>query len=99
MKVKLDKGLDIPVSEIISRINDDKQLMTNLESALVSQRLTNENLEVLLSEQQKSLDNIKGTLTTEALIAQNRIKRLEDINSKFEQVQQIFDKEDAQVFR
>lgn len=99
IKVKFDKGLDIPVSEIINRINDDKQLMTNLESALVSQQLTNENLEALLSEQQKILDKMKGTLTEEALIAQNRLKRLEDINAKFEQVQQIFDKEEAQVFR
>ncbi|MCK9270762.1 MAG: OmpA family protein [Bacteroidales bacterium] len=99
LKVKFDKGLENPVSEIINRINDDKRLMTNLESALISQRLKNENLEVLLSEQQKILDKMQGALTDEALIAQKRIDRLEDINAKFEQVQQIFNKEEAQVFR
>ncbi|NCA84014.1 MAG: hypothetical protein EOM83_00390 [Clostridia bacterium] len=99
LKVKFDKGVDIPVSEIINTINEDKLLITNLESALVSQQLTNENLEALLREQQKILDKMKGTLTEEALIAQSRLKRLEDINAKFEQVQQIFDKEEAQVFR
>lgn len=99
MKVKFDKGVEIPVSEIINRIADDNMLMTNLESSLVSQRLTNENLEALLGEQQKIIDKMKGTLTAEALKAKNRIDRLEDINAKFEKVQQIFAKEEAQVFR
>ena len=99
INVKFDKGVGDPVSEILNRITDDKLLITNLESDLQSQQMTNENLEALLDEQQKILENTKGTLTEEALKAQSRIDRMGDINAKFERVQQIFDQEQAQVFR
>lgn len=97
--VKFDNGIDEPVSKIINRIEEDKKLISNLKSTVISQRMTNTNLESMAREQQKIITDMKGILSEEALKAQKRIDRMEDINAKFEQVQQTFDKEDAEVFR
>lgn len=99
LNVKFDKGIDIPVSKIMTKISEDKLHISNLESSLLTQRMANENLNVLLSEQKKIIKNMEGTLTEEALKAQKRIERMEEIKGKFEKVQQIFNKEQAQVFR
>lgn len=97
--VKFNNGIDEPISKIINRIEEDKKLISNLESTVISQRMMNTNLESMAREQQKIIADMKGTLSAEALKAQNRIDRMEDINAKFEQVQQTFDKEEAEVFR
>jgi outer membrane protein OmpA-like peptidoglycan-associated protein len=75
--------------------------------------MKNQNLTAMLVEQQKiqatmqgSLTAMKGTISEEALKGQarqlelqSRIDRMEDINTKFEQMQRIFSSEEAQVFR
>lgn len=106
LNLKFDKGVDNPVSEIIDRIANDQLHITNLESTLYSQRMTNEDLKAMLGEQQKILETMKGELSDEALkgqkkqlALQNRLDRIEEINVKFEQVQQIFNNEEAQIFR
>ncbi len=97
--VKFNNGIDEPISKIINRIEVDKKLISNLKSTVISQRTMNTNLESMAREQQKIITDMKGTLSEEVLKAQNRIDRMEDINAKFEQIQQTFDKEEAEVFR
>lgn len=99
INLKFDNGIDEPVSRIIKRIEEDMKLISNLESTVISQRMTNKNLESMVSEQQKIITEMKGTLSEEAMKAQNRIDRMEDIKAKFEQVQETFNNEEAQVFR
>ncbi len=97
--MKFDHGIDSPVSQIIEKITNEQQRIVNLESTVYSQRMTNENLQAMLDEQQTSLEAMEVTLSDEALALQNMIDRMEIINSKFEQIQQIFNEEEAQVFR
>jgi outer membrane protein OmpA-like peptidoglycan-associated protein/HEPN domain-containing protein len=106
LNLKFDKGVDHPVSEIIDRIANDQLHIANLESTLYNQQMTNEDLKAMLGEQQKIIQNMKDTLSDEALkgqkrqlALQNRLDRIAEINVKFAQVQQIFNNEEAQVFR
>ena len=110
---RFDKGEAIPVSAIIERIHRDQARTENLEASLYGQQMKNQNLTAMLVEQQKiqatmqgSLTAMKGTISEEALKGQarqlelqSRIDRMEDINTKFEQMQRIFSSEEAQVFR
>jgi outer membrane protein OmpA-like peptidoglycan-associated protein len=97
--MKFDNGIDLPVSGIIMSITSEQLRTANLEANLYSQRMTNENLQAMLDEQQITLENMEVTLSDEALALQTRIDRMEVIDSKFEQIQQIFNDEEAQVFR
>ena len=106
LNVRFDQGTDAPVSQIINEISGDKLHIANLEATVFNQQMTNDNLTAMLSEQQKILETMKGKLSDEAVkgqkrqsALQSRIDRMAEINVKFEQVQQIFNKEEAQVFR
>ena len=106
MNLKFNQGVEDPVLAITNRIADDLKRIVNLEASLFNYRITNESLTRMLSEQQNILAEMKGELSAEALKAQksqaslqSRMDRMEDINVKFEQVQQIFNKEEAEVFR
>jgi OmpA-OmpF porin, OOP family len=106
LNLKFDKGVEGPVSEIIGRIAGDRIRILNLESSLFNSEVTNQNLTGMLREQQNILASTKGQLSDEAIkgqvrqaALQSRIDRMAEINTKFEQVQQIFSNEEAQVFR
>ncbi|MEQ6117996.1 OmpA family protein [Reichenbachiella sp. MALMAid0571] len=106
IKMKFHQGVEGAVSEITERIANDQRNIANLEASLFNYRVTNESLRAMLREQKSILANVKGTLSDEALkgqkrqlVLQNRIDRMAEINVKFEQIQQIFKKEEAQVFR
>ncbi|MEQ9465788.1 MAG: OmpA family protein [Ekhidna sp.] len=103
---RFDKGVDVPVSEITNRIASDQLRIANLESSLFNYKVTNESLRGMLNEQQNMLASVKGKQSDEALKAQkrqdalqSRMDRMDEVNLKFEQVQQIFNKEEAEVFR
>ena len=97
--MRFDNGIDSPVSEIIERITGEQQRMANLESTVYMQRMTNDNLQAMLNQQKISLQNMEITLSDEAQALQTMIDRMEIINKKFEQVQQIFNDQEALVFR
>lgn len=106
MNPKFDQGADTLVSKITNRIVKDQLRMANLESSIYSERITNGNLKALLGEQQKIIQAMQGKLSDEALkgqkrqqALQSRIDKMAEVSSKFEQVQQIFDQEEALVFR
>lgn len=106
LNLRFDKGVDGPVSEITNRIASDQLRISNLEASLISYKLTNESLAGMLREQKSILASTKGQLSDEAvkgqarqLALQTRIDRMAEINTRFEQVQQIFSKDEAQVFR
>ena len=106
INLRFDQGVDGPVSEIKNRIADAQLRIANLEAYLFNYRVTNESLRSLQNEQQYIIANMKGKLSDEAVQAQkrqsalqNRLDRIDQINNKFEQVQQIFNKEEAEVFR
>lgn len=106
INLKFDQGIDGPVTEIKNLIATDQLRITNLEYSLYNEKVKNTNLKAILTEQQKIVAEMKGTLSDEAMkgqkrqaALQNRIDRMDEINSKFEEVQQIFGKEDAEVFR
>ena len=106
LNLRFDKGVDGPVSEITNRIASDQLRISNLEASLISYKLTNESLSGMLREQKNILASTKGQLSDEAvkgqarqLALQSRIDRMAEINTRFEQVQQIFSKDEAQVFR
>ena len=103
---RFDKGTNGPVAEIKNRIANDQMHIANLESSLYNEKEKNGNLKAMLSEQEKIMADMQGTLSEEAvkgqkrqLALQSRIDRMADINLKFEKVQQIFNKEEAEVFR
>lgn len=110
---KFDQGTAIPIAEIVDRINRDRVRTETLEASLYSQQMRNENLTAMLVEQRNTmvtmkgnLAAMKGTLSEEALKGQarqfelqTRIDRMDEINLKFEQMQRLFTKEEAQVFR
>jgi OOP family OmpA-OmpF porin len=69
-------------------------------------KVTNESLRRMLDEQRNILASVKGKQSDETLKAQkrqdalqSRMDRMDEVNLKFEQVQQIFNKEEAEVFR
>ncbi|TRX46403.1 OmpA family protein [Fulvivirga sp. M361] len=106
MNLKFDQGTDRPVSEITARIENDQLRIANLESSVYNEQITNGNLKALLGEQQKIIQTMEGKLSDEALkgqkrqqALQSRIDRMAEVSSKFEEVQQIFDQEEALVFR
>ncbi len=106
MSLKFNAGVDMPVSKITQRIAHDQLRMANLESSIYNEKATNRNLKALLGEQQKIIQTMEGKLSDEALkgqkrqqALQSRIDRMAEVNSKFEKVQQLFDQEEALVFR
>jgi outer membrane protein OmpA-like peptidoglycan-associated protein len=103
---RFDQGTTEPIAEIKNRIANDQLQIANLESSLYNEKEKNANLKAMISEQEKIMADMQGTLSEEAvkgqerqLALQSRIDRMADINVKFEQVQQIFNKEEAEVFR
>jgi outer membrane protein OmpA-like peptidoglycan-associated protein len=106
MNFRFDQGIDGPVADIKNQIANDQMRIANLESSLYNQKVTNNNQKAMLGEQQKIITAMKGTLSEEVLkgqkrqlALQKRLDRMDEISFKFEQVQQIFSKEEAEVFR
>jgi outer membrane protein OmpA-like peptidoglycan-associated protein/HEPN domain-containing protein len=106
LNLRFDQGVDGPVSQIKGRIGADQQRIAILEASLYNEKVKSSNLQGILKEQEIILADLEGTLSDEALkgqkrqaILQNRIDRQNEINAKFEQVQQIFTADEAQVFR
>ncbi|WP_375578365.1 OmpA family protein [Marivirga tractuosa] len=106
MNLRFDQGVEGSLAEIQNKITNDKQRIASLESSLYNEEMTIKNQKAMLSEQQSIISDMEGTLSEEALegkkrqaALQTRIDRMNEINSKFEQVQMIFSKEEAEVFR
>lgn len=106
LNLKFAEGVEGPVAEIKNRIAADHMRIASLESSVFNYKMRNENLMSMQKEQQYIIANMNGKLSDEAMKGQQRqialqsqIDRMEDINEKFENVQQIFGKEEAQVFR
>lgn len=106
LDVKFDKGTEGPVSQIVTRMNNDALRISNLEADLYDNRQQNDNLTQMLAEQRKIQVVMEGELSDEATesqkrqdLLQARIDQVADIDAKFDKIQQIFTQEEAQVFR
>ncbi|UZR99948.1 OmpA family protein [Chondrinema litorale] len=104
--LKFDQGIEPPVAQILTRLNDDRVQILNLETALYVKKQENENLKEILTEQRKIQESLKGQQSKEALQAlerqqmlQKRIDQTAVINNKFDEIQIIFGAEEADVFR
>ncbi|UII27608.1 OmpA family protein [Fulvivirga maritima] len=106
LDLKFDKGIQGPVSEILTKTNKDAFRISSLEAELYNSKMANQNMTEMLAEQQKIQENMEGQLSEDAVQAQKRqqvlqarIDRIADIDSKFDKIQQIFNAEEALVFR
>ena len=106
MNLRFYQGMEDPVAKIVSRLAGDELLIANLEANLYNNRLQNENLTEMLAEQRKIQAVMEGQQSDEAMEAQKRqdllqakIDRSADIDAKFDKIQQMFNQEEAQVFR
>ena len=106
LDLKFDKGIEGPVSEILAKTNKDAFRISSLEAELYDSKTANQNMTEMLAEQQKIQKNMEGQLSEDAVQAQKRqqvlqarIDRISDIDSKFDKIQQIFNADEALVFR
>lgn len=106
LNLKFAKGTEEPVTEIKNRIAAAHMRIASLESSVFNYKMKNDKLMSMQKEQQYIIANMNGKLSDEALKGQKRqlalqsqIDRMEDINEKFENVQQIFNEQEAEVFR
>lgn len=106
IEMKFDHGVDSTVNQIIASINKDEARIVNLEGDLYEYKTKNNTLSEMLSEQRKIQETMEGQQSQDALDAmkrqqelQARIDRAEDIDAKFDQIQRIFNQDEAQVFR
>lgn len=105
-EVRFDQGIDAPVGQIIASINKDEARIISLEGDLYDSRSKNKTLSEMLDEQRKIQETMEGQQSKDAQDAmkrqqelQARIDRAEDIDAKFDQIQRIFNQDEAQVFR
>ena len=106
LNLKFDEGIEKTTQQIIAEINQYQNENSNLRTELYETNQRLQFLELQLEEQRKLEQALQGQMTEEAAQArerqrqlQSRIDRLAEIDDKFDQIQQMFKKDEALVFR